>query len=98
MFDGCETLFIEERTDTCGKTINAVKHMEPRWDLSGDCLLFGDLKVMQSLLNSTGLECCLLRGDLWHLMNEVWPYRSSFCKSAFEKIDNFLQLVMVMYV
>jgi hypothetical protein len=45
--------------------INALKQMEPRWDPSRVRLLFGDLKVPQTLVDESGLDSCLLRGDMW---------------------------------
>jgi hypothetical protein len=48
--NACETLFIEECTDTYGLMINALKKVEPRWDPSNVRLLFGDLKVTQAIL------------------------------------------------
>jgi hypothetical protein len=92
--NGCEALFIEERTDTYEKMIQALKTMEPRWDPSGVKLLFGDMKVTQTLLDSAGLHSCRLRGDMWHLLNEVWPHQHSFGRTAFDKIDNFLRLMV----
>jgi hypothetical protein len=92
--NACETLFIEERTDTYGLMINALKKMEPRWDPTNVRLLFGDLKVMQAILDSTGMDNCLLRGDMWHLMNEVWPHQNSSGRAAYAKISNFLQLMV----
>jgi hypothetical protein len=91
--NGCETLSIEESIESYGNMINALKQMEPRWDPSGLHLMFGDLKVTQRLIDEFGLGRCLLRGDMWHLLNEVWPNRASFGKSVFEKIENFLHLM-----
>jgi hypothetical protein len=92
--NGCEALFIEERTDTYEKMIKALKTMEPRWDPSSVRLLFGDMKVTQKLLDSAGLNSCRLRGDMWHLLNEVWPHHHSFGRTSFEKISNFLRLMV----
>ena len=92
--NGCEALFIEERTDTYGKMIKALQTMEPRWDPSGVKFLFGDMKVTQSLLDSAGLHSCKLRGDMWHLLNEVWPHRSAFGRHAFDSIEQFLRLMV----
>jgi hypothetical protein len=95
--NGCEALSIKKQTDTYhGQMIDALlKRMEPRWDPSSDWLLFGDMKVMQGiLLDLTGTDCCLLCGDMWHLVNEVWPHHSSFGRAAFKKIDNFLRLAV----
>jgi hypothetical protein len=92
--NGCEALFIEERTDTYEKMIQALKTMEPRWDASGVKLLFGDMKVTQKLLDSAGLYSCRLRGDMWHLLNEVWPHQHSFGRTAFDQIGNFLRLMV----
>jgi hypothetical protein len=63
--NACETFFIEERTNTYDQMINALKRMEPRWDPSSVRLLFGDMKVTQGILDSTVVDCCLLRGDMW---------------------------------
>jgi hypothetical protein len=92
--NGCEALFIEERTDTYQKMIQALKTMEPRWEPSGVKLLFGDMKVTQTLLDSAGLHACRLRGDMWHLLNEVWPHQHSFGRTAFYQISNFLRLMV----
>jgi hypothetical protein len=55
--NACEALFVEERTDTYEKMINALKTMEPRWESSSVKLLFGDMKVTQELLDTVGFEC-----------------------------------------
>jgi hypothetical protein len=83
--NACEALFVEERTDTYENMINALKTMEPIWEPSSVKLLFGDMKVTQALLGTAGLSACRLRGDMWHLMNEVWPHRSSFGRTSFGK-------------
>ncbi len=74
--------------------IKALKTMEPRWEPSGVKLLFGDMKVTQTLLDSAGLHSCRLRGDMWHLLNEVWPHQHSFGRTAFDQISNFLRLMI----
>jgi hypothetical protein len=83
--NACKALFVEERTDTYEKMINALKTMEPRWEPSSVKLLFGDMKVTQELLDTVGLSACRLRGDMWHLMNEVWPHPSYSGRTSFKK-------------
>jgi hypothetical protein len=58
--NACEAMFVEERTDTYEKMINALKTMEPRWELSSVKLLFGDMKVAQELLDTVALSACRL--------------------------------------
>jgi hypothetical protein len=60
---------IYQRRETDGAKVGSFWGLAPFWGFQGSA---------QSLLNSTGLDCCLLHGDVWqHLMNEVWPHRSS---------------------
>jgi hypothetical protein len=92
--NACEALFVEERTDNYENLINALKTMEPRWKPSSMKLLFGDMKVTQELLDAVGLSACRLRGDMWHLMNKVWPHPSCFGRTSFEKITSFLRLML----
>jgi hypothetical protein len=54
--NACEALFVEERTDTYEKMINALKTMEPRWEPLSVKLLFGDMKVTQALLDTAGVS------------------------------------------
>ena len=58
--------------------------MEPSWSLKDIRLIFADQFVTNSLLVKLGIEnSCTLRGDYYHLYNEVWP-----------KPDNFGQVCM----
>jgi hypothetical protein len=51
-----------------------LSEMEPRFDLNSIKIIFGDQALTNQSLCDLGIQCtCILRGDYYHLINEVWP-------------------------
>jgi hypothetical protein len=90
---GCETLYIEESTAGYTQMIRNMATMEVRWSPSNVRFVFGDLKIRPKLLLDTGMVNAQLRGDNWHLLNEVWPKRESFGHS-YQSIAPFLRTML----
>lgn len=69
-----ESICCEESHNLYGWVLESMAKMEPRFHLSGVCLIFADQLITVSLLQQLNIsDTCLLRGDYHHLMNEVWP-------------------------
>jgi hypothetical protein len=69
-----EALVVEESTETYYWILQSMHKMESRWSLSSLRIVFGDHKVSMSLMTALGIqETCLLRGDYYHNMSEVFP-------------------------
>jgi hypothetical protein len=69
-----EALVVEESTETYYWILQSLHKMESRWSPSNLRIVFGDHKVYMSLMTALGIqETCLLRGDYYHNMSEVFP-------------------------
>jgi hypothetical protein len=58
---------------------------EPRFQLANTPIVFADQKLTDTILQELGMTTtCTLRGDFYHLLNEVWPehFHSSVCPEA----------------
>ena len=61
-----------------------------RFQLEKIKYIFADMKITNRLLEDLCIsDTCTLRGDTWHLMNEVWPKRINF-GNHFSSIKNHL--------
>jgi hypothetical protein len=59
--------------------------MEPRFNLHSIKIIFGDQALTNQILVDLGIkESCILHGDYYHLINEVWP--ATFGTHIFQKI------------
>ena len=53
--------------------------MEPGWSVSNIRIVFVDGFLSDQLLVDLGIsDTCILRGDYYHLMNEIWPKEFNF--------------------
>lgn len=53
--------------------------MEPRWNCSKIRIIFADGFITPRLLRNLHIEnSCVLHGDCFHLLNEVWPNVDNF--------------------
>ena len=67
-----EAIVIAEDLDTYAWVLRSMSEMEPRWKLSSIRAIFADQFITSSLLTKLGIQdTCILRGDFYHLMNEV---------------------------
>ena len=68
--------------------------MEGRFSLSNVKMIFGDKLVSPEILKGLGIDnTCLLHGDYYHLMNEVFP--NQFTTRYFNSIKGFLENLLI---
>ena len=68
-----------------------MQRLEPLFKLKRVKFIFGDLKITDALLTACDIaDTCILRGDTWHLLHEVWPKKTNF-GNRFSEIQPFLQ-------
>ena len=92
----CEFLGIGEDLDAYAWIIRMLAIMEPRWLVSNLKIIFGDQLITDGLLNRLDIKhTCLLRGDYYHLMNEVWPKNINFGLVVMEKIRPWLKQMLM---
>jgi hypothetical protein len=65
--------------------------IEPRFQLANTRIVFADQKLTDAILQELGITTitCTLRGDFYHLLNEVWP--EHFHSSAHPEVKKFLR-------
>ena len=55
--------------------------MEPRWSVTNIRLIVLDEFLTDNLLAQLGItHRCVLRGNYYHLINEIWPQEINFGK------------------
>ncbi len=68
--------------------------IEPRFQLSNVKIIFADQKITPTILQDLGIEgSCTLRGDFFHLLNEVWP--EQFHVSLYPQLRKFLSAMLL---
>jgi hypothetical protein len=74
-----ESIVIEESHETYTWALTEMERLEPRFRFDQISLIFADMGITKTLLHQLSIEnTCVLRGDYWHLMNEVWNKPTSF--------------------
>ena len=69
-----ECLCIQECLDMYVWILEMMQEMEPQYQLSQTSIMFADELITPSVLVKLGIQTtCTLRGDQYHLLNEVWP-------------------------
>ena len=69
-----ECLCIQESLEMYIWILQMLEAMEPRYQLSQTSILFADELITPTVLVKLGIQdTCTLRGDQYHLLNEVWP-------------------------
>jgi hypothetical protein len=76
-----ECLCIQECLDMYVWILEMMQEMEPQYQLSQTSIMFADELITPSVLVKLGIQTtCTLRGDQYHLLNEVWPEAfGSYC-------------------
>ncbi len=76
-----ECLCIQECLDMYVWILQMMHDMEPQYQLSHTSIMFADELITPSVLVKLGIQTtCTLRGDQYHLLNEVWPEAfGSYC-------------------
>jgi hypothetical protein len=88
-----EALVVEESTETYYWILQSLHKMESRWSPSNLRIVFGDHKVYMSLMTALQIQkTCLLRGDYYHNMSEVFPKK--FGEHFFAIIKAYLKAMI----
>ena len=89
-----ESLVIQESTEFYIWILQQIQVMEGRFSLSNVKMIFGDKLVSPEILKGLGIDnTCLLHGDYYHLMNEVFP--NQFTTRYFNSIKGFLENLLI---
>ena len=92
----CEAMVISEDVDAYAWVFKKMVEMEPRFDLKKIKYIFADQRITNVLLHDLGIsETCLLRGDYYHLTNEVWPQPHNFGPVYMAQIGPFLRQMLL---
>ena len=92
----CEFLGIGEDLDAQAWIICILAIMEPIWLVSNLKIIFADQLITDGLLNRLDIKhTCLLIGDYYHLMNEVWPKNIKIGLVVMENIRPWLKQVLM---
>ena len=87
----CESVSIIENITMYRWLLEAQAEMEPRWSVMKIRLIFADGFITDKLLGQLCITYgCVLRGDYYHLMNEIWPQDIKFGKIHFKTLRPFL--------
>jgi hypothetical protein len=88
-----KALVVEESTEIYYWILQSMHKMESCWSPSSLRIVFGDHKVSISLMIALEIqETCLLRGDYYHNMSEVFPKK--FGEHFFAIIKAYLKAMM----
>ena len=76
-----ECLCIQECLDMYVRILQMMHDMEPQYQLSHTSIMFADELITPAVLMKLGIHnTCTLRGDQYHMLNEVWPEAfGSYC-------------------
>ncbi len=89
-----ESIVTEETHEFYIWILQSMTSIEPRFQLSDIRLVFADQKITPTVLHDLGIEeTCTLRGDFYHLLNEVWP--DHFHPSVYPTIKKFLSAMLL---
>ena len=89
-----ESIVTEETHEFYIWIIRCIVDIEPRFHLNNINIIFADQKLTPSILEELGIEStCILRGDFYHLLNEVWP--NHFHSSVYGRIKKFLRTMLL---
>jgi len=91
----CEAIVNGETIVMYTWIIQTMCKMEPRWCCSNLKIIFGDGFITPRLLRNLGIESsCVLHGDFFHLLNEVWPNKDNFGAAAYATIKKYLRVML----
>jgi hypothetical protein len=74
--------------------LKSMAEIEPRFELANIRIVFADQKLTDTILQELGItSTCTLRGDFYHLLNEVWP--DHFHSSVYPQVKKFLRAMLL---
>jgi hypothetical protein len=89
-----ESIVTEETHEFYLWILRSMVEIEPRFKLSNIQIIFADQKITPTILQDLGIEgSCTLRGDFFHLLNEVWP--EQFHVSLYPQLRKFLSAMLL---
>jgi hypothetical protein len=89
-----ESIVVEESHRMYVWITQMLVEMEPRFSLDRIQIIFGDQALTERILVDLGIEeTCTLRGDYYHLINEVWP--STFGTHLYQRIRGHLDRMLL---
>ena len=89
-----ESFVTEETHEFYIWIIQSMASIEPRFELSNIRIIFADQKLTPTILHELGIQSsCILRGDFYHLLNEVWP--DYFHSSVYPQVKKFLRTMLL---
>ena len=89
-----ESIVTEETHEFYIWIIQSMASIEPHFLLSNIRIMFADQKLTTTILHELGIESsCILRGDFYHLLNEVWP--DHFHTSVYPLVKKFLRMMLL---
>jgi hypothetical protein len=69
-----ESIVTEETHEFYVWILHSMTSIQPRFKLLDVHLIFANQEITPTVLQDLGIEdICTLRGDFYHLLNEVWP-------------------------
>jgi hypothetical protein len=84
-----ESIVTEETHEFYVWILKSMAEIEPRFQLANTRIVFADQKLTDAILQELGITTtCTLRGDFYHLLNEVWP--EHFHSSVHPEVKKFL--------
>jgi hypothetical protein len=87
-----ESLFITESLDGYYFALKSMFDMCPQFRKEDIKLVYSDEFLTEELLSRLGIQdTCQLRGDHWHLENEVWP---KYLKANWEAVKPYLKAMI----
>ena len=92
----CEAIVTSEDIDTYVWIMKSMSSIEKKWSMSDIKIIFADGLLTNRLLTDTDIHnTCILHGDYYHLMRNVWKNKENFGIVLFTKIKSELQKMLL---
>jgi hypothetical protein len=89
-----ESICFEESHRMYVWIVQMLVEMEPKLELCSIKIIFGDQALTNQILIDLGIQdSCILCGDYYHLINEVWP--ATFGNHIYHKICGYLDQMLL---
>ena len=91
-----ESIVITEDINMYKWILKTIEVMEPRWSLKDIKIIFADGLITNRLLHELNIaDTCVLRGDYYHLMHEIFPKEHNFGREAFASIKAYVRCMLM---
>ena len=89
-----ESIVITEDINIYKWILQTIEVMEPRWSLKDIKIIF--INVTDRLLDELDIsDTCVLRGDYYHLMQEIFPKEHNFGREVYASIKAYLRCMLM---